>query len=170
MPTRILADVYLRGAANGANRRVMTTPGRSVQFFGGHAQIVNHADMPHMLEMDNALVNPKPDAMPWAPEWLARVREIKAEVGWPEGWIVEFDNQSEYAVVPPATDTAMQPFYAHKTVSAPVETVDLTAHIPGGTIWIDPNDLLEDPDDDPEEPAPTPAPTPPVRKPRSRRR
>src|SRR3982750_773992 len=95
---KILADVYLGG---GRNVRLPTTPGRSIQFTGGHCVVVDNRDMPHVLQMEGAKVHPHPDAMPWAPEWLAHTDWIKAEVNWPEGWTVEHTNRDEWKVSPP---------------------------------------------------------------------
>lgn len=95
MGTQIIADVYVDG---GRNIQVHTTPGRIVKFTGGHAYVVDHRDMPHLLQMDGAKVHPRPEVMPWATQWLAATREIKAEVHWPEGWEIQHTNQDEFTV------------------------------------------------------------------------
>lgn len=143
---RILADVYLEG---GRNVRLPTTPGRSVQFTGGHAQIVDNLDMPHVLRMEGARVYPCPDAMPWAPEWLTHIDRIVAEVHWPEGWEVAHDNKQEWACVGP--DSAVSSGEAGQSIvigtptsSEPVEPVDMTDR----KGWIKPDDLLADPEPD----------------------
>ena len=135
---RVIANVYLD---NGASRRVLTTPGRAVQFFGGHARITDHRDMSHMLQMNGVLVQPTDEAMAWAGDWLKNTREIKARVTWPDGWRVRFKNQDLFKIVPPKHETSTGEITATPTVSPPEVTVDLTAR-PAG--WVRPEDLLED--------------------------
>jgi hypothetical protein len=139
---RILADVYLDG---GRNVRLPTTPGRSVQFSGGHAFIVDDRDMPHVLQMEGARVHPRPDAMAWAPQWLAHTDWIRAEVQWPEGYTVRHANRDDWEYRPPAYDEA--PAYTAPTTTAPVEPVDMTDR---QRSWIRPEDLvLEEPEAEP---------------------
>ncbi len=149
---RVLADVYLDG---GRNVRLPTTPGRSVQFSGGHCMIVDGRDMPHVLQMEGARVFPRPDAMPWAPEWLANTDWIKAEVHWPEGWAVEHANKDEWVAHETEDSPSRQAWReAHgigaTTQSAPVSTVDMTDRQSERGIRVE--DLLAEPteDSDPE--------------------
>jgi hypothetical protein len=137
---RLLANVYL---PSGLNRRISTTPGRVVQFFGGHAKIVNHLDMPHMLQLENARVQPEADAMPWALEWLRNTREIKAEVDWPDGWHVEFVNPEDFEVTQ-SDAPAQEQLPVVATTTEPEQTVDLTPHFGP----FSPDDLLAGPEDE----------------------
>lgn len=143
MPTTILADAYM---PQGRNVRVPTSPGRFVQFFGGHATIVNHLDMPHVLQMDKAKVQPRPEAMAWAPDWLRHVPVIKADVDWPEGWRVEHVNQDEFLVYVDETYVAGETPVT-STQTEPVTTVDMTARQFGP---FNPEDLLLGPEESSE--------------------
>lgn len=159
---QVIADVYLPG---GRNVRRNTTPGRSVQFSGGHCIIVDNRDMPHVLGMEDVRVFPRPDAMPWAPEWLGNTDWIKAEVNWPEGWEVAHQNKEEWAVIPPDTDsTEPTEGPGRPTATDPVSTVDMTDRP-----WIpfSPDALLGEDEDSEDE---TPPPTQVEEKPKRQRR
>jgi len=93
--------------------------------------------------MEGAKVYPRPDAMPWAPEWLAHTDWIKAEVSWPEGWTVEHSARDEWKLSAPDYDEPMAT--ATPTVSAPVESVDMTDRQSEHRIRVE--DLLAEPDE-----------------------
>jgi hypothetical protein len=112
MPPTVLADVFIVPAKSII---VHTTPGRSVSFFGGHARVMDHRDMPHMLAREDARIVPTPFALSWADQWLAHTREIKAQVEWPEDWKVTHNSQDDFSIERPE-----QPI----TVAPPVEETD----------------------------------------------
>lgn len=150
-----LADVFIQPARS---ITMTTTPGRSVRFVAGQAQIFDQRDMPYMLGLTGGRVIPTLDGMSWAPEWLAHTREIKADVDWPEGYIVNHANQDEWSCVGPGTEVMTG------REGAPAEPITLSTSNPISAASLL-NVLMGNQGVDPNPPAPEPQPMIPNHKP-----
>lgn len=106
MPQPLIADAYLQPSRSLV---VHTTPGRTVDFRGGHARVIDHRDMPHLLAREDMRIVPTEWGCSWAADWLSHTRELKAVVEWPEGWAVSHTNQDDFTIDSPEGETVALP-------------------------------------------------------------
>lgn len=81
----MIANAFLD---RGQSLVVPTTPGRTIQFIGGHAKILIESDLPPVLRMSNATVVVEPDQIDWVRGWLDKCGEFsppQCVIELPEG-------------------------------------------------------------------------------------
>lgn len=79
-----IADAYLDDGR--VNVGIRSTPGRTVNFHGNHAEIHHENDLPAVLALSRVIVAFDRDHMDWVPGWLAGAGQVSAVVQLPEGY------------------------------------------------------------------------------------
>jgi hypothetical protein len=91
VPRPVLATAYLMPARS---RRVPTTTGREVVFYGGQAKLIDERDLPYVLRREDVTVDVPANRMDWLPGWLNACPEQyppRARLTFPPGYTLAHD-------------------------------------------------------------------------------
>lgn len=103
MRSKTIADAWLPG---GQSQAIRTVPGQVLKFVGGHAEIIQAKDIPHVLRMPTASIEFNPEYRDWIPDYIAACGLEKPVANW---WIRED--------VPIAPDDGLDPLVFSNGVS-----------------------------------------------------
>lgn len=95
-----LADAYVVPSRSFS---LPTTPGRRLDFRGGHAVLYDARDVPHVLRREDVIVEPDPRWLDWLPDWLHACgdpQRVRANIRLPKGTSLEWQDDRWQVVRP----------------------------------------------------------------------